>query len=275
MTDAHVSAADFDFVADLVRRRCGLVLEPGKEYLVRARLLPIAQRLGLKGIKPLVDRLRDQDSALATAVVEALVTTETSFFRDVHPFETLTTSVLPALIQARRDQRQLNIWFAASSSGQEPYTVAIILKELFPELSSWRLNLTATDLSLEMLNRSRAGRYSQLEVSRGLSPERLQRWFHREGEFWQIDESLRRMITFQPLNLAEPWPAMPQWDLVLLRNVMIYFDTDTKRLILNRVSQRLARDGYLVLGGAETTLNLDDSFCRVETLKSGFYQLKS
>jgi chemotaxis protein methyltransferase CheR len=257
-----------------VRERSALVLEPGKEYLVKARLLPLAQRHGLTGIEPLVVRLRGSDNGLTTEVVEAMLTTETSFFRDIHPFETLKKTVLPELIEARRAQRQLNIWFAASSSGQEPYSVALILKEWFPELSSWRLNLFATDISHEMLNRSRTGRYTQLEVNRGLPTPLLLKWFRQEGASWQLDDRIRSMVTFSPLNLAQAWPAMPTWDLVFLRNVMIYFDNDVKKMILGRVGRLLNKDGYLLLGGAETTLSLDDSFHRIEALKAGFYQLK-
>jgi chemotaxis protein methyltransferase CheR len=274
VAETTVSAADFAFVANLVRERCALVLEPGKEYLVKSRLLPLAQRHGLTGIEPLIDRLRGSDNGLTTEVVEAMLTTETSFFRDIHPFETLKKTVLPELIEACRARRQLNIWFAASSSGQEPYSVALIVKEWFPELNSWQLNLLATDISQEMLNRSRAGRYTQLEVNRGLPTPLLLKWFRQEGMYWQLDERIRSMVTFAPLNLAQAWPAMPAWDLVFLRNVMIYFDNDVKKAILSRVGRLLNKDGYLLLGGAETTLNLDDSFHRIEALKAGFYQLK-
>lgn len=274
MAEATLSAADFAFIANLVRQRCALVLEPGKEYLVKSRLLPLAQRHGLEGIAPLIDRLRGSDNGLTTEVVEAMVTTETSFFRDIHPFETLKKTVLPQLIEARRAQRQLNIWFAASSSGQEPYSVALILKEWFPELSGWRLNLSATDISHEMLNRSRAGRYTQVEVNRGLPTPLLLKWFRQEGAYWELDDRIRSMVTFSPLNLAQPWPAMPRWDLVFLRNVMIYFDNEVKKVILGRVSRLLSKDGYLLLGGAETTLSLDDSYHRIVALKAGFYQLK-
>lgn len=275
MAEITVSATDFAFVAHLVRQRCALVLEPGKEYLVQSRLAPLAQRHGLADIASLIEKLRDSDHRLMTEVVEAMVTTETSFFRDIHPFETLKKAVLPELIQARRSQRQLNIWFAASSSGQEPYSVALILKEWFPELSSWRLNLAATDISQAMLDRCRAGRYSQVEVNRGLPTPLLLKWFRQEGAFWLLDERVRDLVTFSPLNLAQPWPAMPRWDLIFLRNVMIYFDTEVKKAILGRISRSLNQDGYLLLGGAETTLNLDNSFYRVEALKTGFYRLKS
>lgn len=270
-----VSEADFAFVVKLLRERCALVLEPGKEYLVKARLAPLAQKHGLASIQQLVQRLRSKgENGLATEVVEAMVTTETSFFRDIHLFETLKKTVLPQLIEARRSRRQLNIWCAASSSGQEPFSLAILLLEHFPELCDWRIQFSATDISGQMLERCRAGRYSQVEVNRGLPTPLLLKWFRQEGACWSIDDRVRSFVAFSQLNLVEPWPAMPQWDLVFLRNVMIYFDIDVKKSILNRLAGVLSPDGYLLLGGAETTLNLDDSYQRLEDLRSGFYRRK-
>lgn len=273
MLDSTVSAADFAFVAQLVRAQCGLVIEPGKEYLVRGRLTPIAQRLGLSSIHELVDRLRSSTTpGLATQVVEAMVTTETSFFRDLHPFEAIRKVVLPELIARRQATRQLRIWFAASSSGQEPYSMALLLREYFPELDQWQIQLQATDFSQEMLERSRAGRYSQIEVNRGLPTHLLLKWFRQEGVSWELDDRIRSLVSFTPLNLAHPWPAMPPWDLVFMRNVLIYFDVDLKRTILRNVARVLSPDGFLLLGGAETTLTLVDSFQRIEIAKSSFYQ---
>jgi chemotaxis protein methyltransferase CheR len=273
--DAPVTADDYAFVANLLRERCALILEPGKDYLIRARLTPVAQRNNLASVSLLISRIRqEQSQALMAEVVEAMVTTETSFFRDIHPFETLKKSVVPELIDRRREQRQLNIWCAASSSGQEPYSIALLLKEHFPELATWRINLWATDISQEMLQRSRAGRYSQIEVNRGLPTPLLLKWFRQEGAIWELDKQVREMVSFSQLNLASYWPAMPPWDLIFLRNVMIYFDNEVKRQILGRVARILCPDGYLLLGGAETTLSLDDSFARIESLRAGFYQLK-
>jgi chemotaxis protein methyltransferase CheR len=205
-----------------------------------------------------------------------MVTTETSFFRDIHPFETLKKTVLPELIACRSRTEQLNIWCAASSSGQEPYSLAILLHEYFPELARWRITISATDISQPMLQRSQAGSYSQVEVNRGLPTPLLLRWFRQDGAQWRLDERIRRAVTFSQLNLIQPsWPAMPEWDLVLLRNVMIYFETDVKRAILGRVARVLSPGGFLLLGGAETTLNLNEQFYRDEALKSGFYRLKS
>jgi chemotaxis protein methyltransferase CheR len=273
--EAPVTSDDYRFVAKLLRERSAIVLDPKRRYLINARLAPLAQRHGLTGTAQLIERLRAaSDQTLVDDVVEAMVTTETSFFRDTHPFETLRTSVLPELIERRRPQRQLNIWCAASSSGQEPYSLAILLREHFPELAGWRILLSGTDISRNMLERSKAARYSQVEVDRGLPPELLLKWFQQDGSFWQLDDRIRGDVTFTPMNLAKPWPAMPAWDIIFLRNVMIYFDNEMKRGILQRAARVLRKDGYLLLGGSETTLNLNASFCRIQNLRSGFYRLK-
>lgn len=275
MAELPITPDVYSALVQLLFDHAGLALEPGKEYLFRARLGPILQRHQIPGFERLIERLREAGTReLLLEVVEAMVTTETSFFRDFHPFETLRTKVLPALIAGRRDRRELNIWCGASSSGQEPYSLAILIREHFPELDSWKVFLSATDISREMLNRSREGIYSQLEVNRGLPAPLLVKWFHQEGNRWRIDERIRRMVTFSQLNLTQAWPPMPTWDLILLRNVMIYFETDTKVSILARIAGRLASDGYLLLGGAETTFKLNDDLVRVEGLKSGFYRRK-
>ena len=265
---------EFDYVCKLVRERSGIVLEAGKEYLVDARLTPVVRKCELGSISELVGRLRSGlDHGLAARVVEAMVTTETSFFRDLVPFETLRTAVLPDLIRRRRDQRRLSVWFAASSTGQEPYSLALLVREHFPELTGWRLDLLATDLSAEVLGRARAGRYSQIEVNRGLPAALMVKYFAQHGATWELREDVRRMVEFREMNLTRAWPVLPRMDLVFLRNVMIYFDVEAKKSILGRAARLLMPDGYLLLGGAETTLNLDDSFRRAEQLKGGFYQL--
>lgn len=276
MAELLITSSTFELLARMLHQQCGLVLESGKEYLVRQRLTPILARHQLKNFEQLLVAIREGsgNTAILTEVVEAMVTTETSFFRDFHPFETLRKTVLPMLIEQRRTRRQLNIWCAASSSGQEPFSIALLLREYFPELESWRLCFSATDVSREMLTRCRTGRYSQLEVNRGLPTPLLLKWFKQEGATWQIDERIRTTPAFSQLNLTQPWPAMPNWDLVLMRNVMIYFDPPAKSAILTRLARVLAKDGYLILGGAETTLNLHEGFQRVESLKTGFYQLK-
>lgn len=269
-----MTPADFEFVCRLVRDGSAIVLDAGKEYLVESRLLPIARELRLDSVGAFIGRLRTgPDHGLYTRVIEAMVTTETTFFRDHHPFETLRTTVLPELIRRRAADRQLDVWFAASSTGQEPYSFALLVREHFPQLTGWRLNLTATDLSGEVLSRARAGRYSQIEVNRGLPATVLVKYFRQTGAVWELTADVRRAVEFREMNLARPWPPMPRLDLVFLRNVMIYFDVDTKKAILGRVARLLRPDGYLLLGGAETTMNLDDSFRRAAELKGGFYQL--
>ena len=265
---------DFEFVYRLVRDRSAVVLEAGKEYLVEARLTPVARNLNLGSIADLIGQLRaGPDDGLRTRVVEALVTTETSFFRDHRPFETLRTTVIPDLIRSRANERRLEIWCAACSTGQEPYSLAILLREHFPVLLGWRVSILATDLSGEVLRRARGGKYTQLEVNRGLPAALLVKYFRQHGTEWELADGVRRAVEFREMNLGRPWPPLPRMDLVFLRNVMIYFDVDTKKAILGRVSRLLRPDGYLALGAAETTLNLDSSFRRVEALKGGFYQL--
>jgi chemotaxis protein methyltransferase CheR len=265
---------DFQFVRRFLQERSAIVLEPGKQYLVEARLTPLVKQLNLRSLDELIDRLRSGPAnGLHTQVVEAMVTTETSFFRDAAPFESLRKVVLPDLIQRRRLDRRLNVWCAACSSGQEPYSVALILREHFPQLREWKVTLLTSDISREMLGRAREGKYNQFEANRGLPASLLVKYFRQHGTSWQISEEIRRMVEFEEINLARSWPPLPRMDLILLRNVMIYFDVETKKSILRQVAQVLRPDGYLLLGGSETTFNLVDSFQRLEQIKSGFYQL--
>jgi chemotaxis protein methyltransferase CheR len=265
---------DFHVIRKLLLERSAIVLDAGKEYLVEMRLAPLVRQLNLNSIGELIAHLRRQPgNGLYRQVVEAMVTTESSFFRDHHPFEALRTVVFPDLIARRQGERRLHIWCAASSTGQEPYSIALLLREHFPELANWRISLLATDLSQQVLKRAREGRYNQIEVNRGLPAALLVKYFAQHGTDWQLNAPIRGMVDFQEINLAQPWPALPRMDLVLVRNVMIYFDVDTKKTILGRMARVLRPDGYLLLGGAETTFNLDDSYRRILPLKSGFYQL--
>ncbi len=265
---------EFDAIRKLLLERSAIALEPGKQYLVESRLAPILKQLKLNSIGELVELLRlRSNSQLVRQIVEAMVTTESSFFRDHHPFEALRKAVLPELINRRREERRLNIWCAASSHGQEPYSLALLLRENFPELATWKVSLMASDISQEVLARARAGRYNQIEVNRGLPATLLMKYFEQHGTQWELVPLVRRMVEFQEINLAQPWPSLPPMDLILLRNVMIYFEIETKKTILSRVARLLRPDGYLLLGGAETTLNLHDSYQRVEHQKTGFYQL--
>jgi chemotaxis protein methyltransferase CheR len=271
-----LSRASFEFVRTALRQRSGHYLEDDKVYLVETRLLPVARRHGFASVEDLVLRLRSRrNEKLLHELVEAMTINETFFFRDGHPFEVLRQTVLPELVGRRAEARSLNIWSAACSSGQEPYSMAILLRQHSPALSGWNIRLIASDLSGAMLERARRGRYSELETSRGLPPELLEAYFQKQELGWQIRDDLRRMVEFLSINLSGAWPELPLLDLVLLRNVLIYFDLPTKRLILSRVRRVLQPDGYLLLGGAETTHNLDDGFTPVSFGQVSFFRLLS
>jgi chemotaxis protein methyltransferase CheR len=271
-----IGAGEFDYIRKLVRERSAIVLEPGKEYLAESRLMPVARAVGCETLQDLVDKIRaDRSGGLERKVVEAMTTNETTFFRDVHPFEALRSVVLPELLQARASERRLNIWCGASSSGQEPYSIAMVLRERWAVLGEWKVRLVASDLSREMLDRTREGRYSQLEVNRGLPATMLIKWFAKDGTSWQVKPELRAMLELQEMNLAGSWPALPTFDVVFLRNVLIYFDVETKQQILGKVRRLLRPDGWLFLGGAETTINLDESFERVPVEKATGYRLRA
>ncbi|WP_235564772.1 protein-glutamate O-methyltransferase CheR [Modestobacter sp. Leaf380] len=264
--------AGFDWVCQLVRRESAIVLAPGKEYLVEARLLPLARQLGLSGVAEFVDRVRSRpDPAVNRKIVEALTTNETSWFRDGDPFTALTSTVVPALQAARRPGEELRIWSAACSSGQEAYTVAMLLADSLPNATS-RVKITATDLSRDMVARTRAGRFSQLEVNRGLPASMLVRHFTRSGAEWEVAPALRQMVTASELNLAAPLPRLGPFDVVYLRNVLIYFDPPTKRTVLQKVRQLMRPDGWLFLGAAETTLGVDDTWERVPCGRGSAYR---
>jgi chemotaxis protein methyltransferase CheR len=271
-----MTAAEFDYIRRLVLEQSAIVLEEDKEYLAESRLLPLARREGFESIASLVGKLAAKKfDGLHRKVVEAMTTNETSFFRDFHPFETLRKAVLPELMLKRASSKELNIWSAACSSGQEPYSVALLLQEYFPGLSFWNVRIRATELSAAMLARARRGRYTQLEVNRGLPAALLVKYFRQEGSDWQIQEELRSRIDFQIMNLAEKWPLLPPMDLILMRNVLIYFGVDTKKQILRKVRSLLRPDGLLFLGGAETTLNLDDAFERVQFERTVCYRVRT
>ena len=270
-----ISAADFDFVSALVRQSSAIVLAPGKEYLVESRLLPLVKTAGVADVAQFVAALRRQPSGpLRSQVVEAMTTNETSFFRDAHPFTALATTILPELIKARAATRTINIWCGAASSGQEPYSIAMLIDEALAGCPGWTVRLLATDISAQMLERTRTGVYSQLEVNRGLPAPKLVKYFRREGSGWQVDQRLRSMVQTRLMNLDAPWPSMPAVDLIFLRNVLIYFDVPTKQRILGRVRATLKPDGYLFLGGAETTLNIDNGFERTQIGPAPAYRLR-
>jgi chemotaxis protein methyltransferase CheR len=267
-----IAVNDFGYIQELVRKRSAIVLEAGKEYLVESRLSGVARDEGFASIDHLVaDLRRTQANGLHRKVVEAMTTNETTFFRDVQPFEALRVQLIPELMQRRAAQRQLSIWCGACSSGQEPYTIAMLLREHFPALTGWQVRILGTDLSNDMLERAKAARYNQAEVNRGLPAAFLVKYFRKLGIEWQLVDDIRGMVEFRELNLNEAWSGVPPCDLVFLRNVLIYFDVETKKRILAKLRRVLRPDGYLFLGGAETTMNLDDSYQRLVSAKTGCY----
>jgi chemotaxis protein methyltransferase CheR len=269
---AAISDQDFDYVRDLVYRHSAIALESDKGYLVESRLLPIVRDEGLGTLGDLVGRLRaGRGQSLHLKVVDAMTTNETSFFRDMHPFEALKTRIFPDLLARARPSR-LRLWCAACSSGQEPYSIAMLLREHFPALPEGTVQIIATDLSPSMLARARRGRYSQLEVNRGLPASLLMKYFDKLGLEWEIKPEIRAMVSFREHNLAESWGPMPVMDVVFLRNVLIYFDVATKQAILSKVRGLLREDGYLFLGASETTINLDRGFARLCIGKATCYR---
>ena len=262
---------DYDFLRKCLKERSGLVLSADKQYLVESRLLPVARRAGLGSLGELVATLkRDNADALMTAVVEAMTTNETFFFRDRAPFDNFRAKVLPALQSARRTSRAIRIWCAATSTGQEPYSLAMALSEMASDIAGWRIDLIATDLSNGVLEKARQGIYSQFEVQRGLPIQLLIKYFTRIGDMWQIAPEIRAMVKYQQLNLLSDFSHLGVFDLIFCRNVLIYFDQGTKTDLLNRLARVIAGDGYLVLGAAETVVGLTDGFKTVAELR-GLY----
>jgi chemotaxis protein methyltransferase CheR len=254
-----VTPSDYEFLRRLLKERSGLDLSADKQYLVESRLIPLARRAGLPGIAELVAKIKTGAEALTSDVVEAMTTNETFFFRDKIPFDHLREAILPALAQARASRRALRIWCAASSTGQEPYSIAMCVKE-FAGLSGWRVEIVATDLSQEVLEKSKAGIYSQFEVQRGLPIHMLVKYFTQTGELWQLNADIRAMVQHRQLNLLQDFSHLGTFDLIFCRNVLIYFDQDTKVGIFDRLARMLESDGVLALGAAESVVGISDAF---------------
>ncbi len=270
-----LSGASFEYVQRLLHRRAAIELESNKAYLVQSRLLPVVKRYGLETVDQLVAELqRFQTGAMIDDVIDAMTTNETFFFRDTSPFTALREEVLPQLFRRRELQRRLTIWSAACSTGQEPYSVAMLLSEHFSEYLDWDIRLLGTDLSRSSLRQAGAGCYNELEMSRGLTPHLRQKKKKKCAYGAESASWIRSMVRPPPLKPAVQWPDLPRIDVVLLRNVMVYLDTATKKLILRRMRKQIWRDGYLFLGGAETTLHLDDAFRRVVMEDFSFFQLR-
>ena len=247
-----MSSLEFAFLQSFIRRKTGIVLSDAKAYLAESRLPPVIARHGTGDLAGLVRALKRSDrGALAQDVIDAFTTNETSFFRDRHPFELLEKQLLPGLILARRKSRTLRLWSAACSTGQEAYSLGILLLDRFPELARWDVSILGTDICTEVLDRARAGRYRSHEITRGLSEALRDRFFEPDGRAWRVGPELRRMTRFEQLNLVSDQPPRQVFDVVFLRNVLIYFDAQTQQQLLRRVHRTIAPDGFLVLGAAE------------------------
>ncbi len=267
-----IDSNDYDFLSALVARRSGLALGSRKEYLLEARLIPIANSLGMPSLVELVRHLRvRRDENLEATITEAMTTNETLFFRDKTPFEELKEQILPELIANRQTSRRLRIWSAAASTGQEAYSLLMTIRESFPQLSTWRIEVIGTDISQQALSKARQGIYSQFEVQRGLPIQLLVKYFQQVPEGWQISQELRNAVTFKPLNLLENLSSLGEFDIIFCRNVLIYFEQANKTTILDRMERQLRPDGYLVLGAAETVLGVTNRFQRVRSCKSAVY----
>ena len=262
---------DYEYLRKILKERSGLDLSADKQYLVESRLVPLARKAGLAGIPELVAKMKSGAEALASDVVEAMTTNETFFFRDKIPFDHLRDTILPALMQTRASSKLVRIWSAASSTGQEPYSIAMCLKEKAAQLAGWRFEIVATDLSQEVLEKSKAGIYSQFEVQRGLPIQLLVKYFTQTGELWQINADIRGMVQHRPLNLLEDFSHLGKFDVIFCRNVLIYFDQETKVSIFERMNKVIEPDGMLMLGAAESVVGITDSF-RPCPDKRGLYQ---
>jgi chemotaxis protein methyltransferase CheR len=266
----------YKFFEELLRKESGLIITPEKIYLLESRLMPLAQKYTAQGtLDGLAQKMRTSpDAELQRAVVEAMTTNETSFFRDITPFQRLKEDLLPVYIKSRAAQKTLRVWSAACSSGQEPYSIAMLLKE-HPQLAGWRLDVTATDLSQEILAQARAGRYSQFEIQRGLPVQMLVKYFSKQGDNWIVKPELKDPITFKTANLLTDFGHLGQFDIVFCRNVLIYFDVQTKTRVLGAIKNALKQDGTLFLGGAETVIGISEAFKPIAEVKGVYVRSDS
>jgi chemotaxis protein methyltransferase CheR len=265
-----VTPLDYDYLRKLLKDRSGLLLSADKQYLVESRLTPLARKAGIASLGELVAKLKSPNERLIADVVEAMTTNESFFYRDKIPFDHFRDAIMPGLMAARAKERRIRIWCAAASTGQEPYSLAMCLKEIKEKLGGWRVEILATDLSTEVLEKAKAGVYSQFEVQRGLPIQLLVKYFSQVGDTWQIAPDIRAMVQYRPLNLLSDFTNLGRFDVVFCRNVLIYFDQETKIGVLNRIARLLDPDGYLVLGAAETVVGLTDAFKPVAD-KRGLY----
>jgi chemotaxis protein methyltransferase CheR len=267
-----ISGKHFADISNLLKNETAIVLDSGKEYLVEARLALIAREEGFANLDDLIDRvLTTHDLKLRKRILWALTTNETSFFRDLAPFDALKTVILPELIEKRASTKTLTIWSAACSTGQEPYSIALIIRETFPQLSSWKIRIIGSDVNSQVVSKARTGEFSALEVNRGLPASYLVKYFEQQGPMFRLKKEVSSLVEFHDLNLIKTWPFSGV-DVMFLRNVLIYFDVETKQEIFKKVRKCLAPDGYLFLGAAETPHRIDDSFTKVAIKTATIYQ---
>ncbi|QNI38322.1 CheR family methyltransferase [Edaphobacter albus] len=265
--------ADYAYLRELVLEQSANLIDPSRNALFDTKLTPIAKSAGVASLRDFVNLLKnDQPPHLHRAVAEAMTINETSFFRDVKTFNLLRDILLPQLVERRREERRLRIWSAASSTGQEAYSLAILLAEHLPETTSWDVRIFGSDISRKVIEYARAGRYGRLEINRGLPARMLLKYFHRDKEEWEINPRLRAMCEFYPVNLCTPPPSLPTFDLVLLRNVLLYFSQEDRSHVFHTVYQRMADDGYLLLGNAEQAEGSTDLFETEFSSESFFYR---
>lgn len=252
---------DFEFISGILKKRSGLVLTPEKMYLLESRLTPIARKRGLSSIDELVGALRAKPTEeLLEAVTEAMTTNESFFFRDQKPFDQFKDLVFPHLLESRAAKKSFRIWSAAASTGQEPYSLAMLINEAAAKIAGWKIDIIGTDISREVLDRAEQGVYTQFEVQRGLPITLLMKYFNQVNESWHISDDMKKMVQYKYFNLLDDLKPLGQFDVVYCRNVLIYFDQPTKKEILERIAAQMAPDGFLFLGGAETVLGITDKF---------------
>lgn len=254
-----ITPPDFQYVQTLARNMAGLIFEEDKQYLVESRLEPLATKLGYANIGELVEKARMGNVELHKRIVEALTIHETYFFRDNRPFEAMRKFVFPEWQKNLNGEKKIMIWSAACSSGQEPYSLAMMIKENF-NTNEWKIRIIATDISEAILDKAKQGIYSQLEVGRGLSALNQGKFFTRCEGGWKVNDDIKQMIEFQKFNLSKDWPPMPQFDMILVRNVMIYFDNETKKQIFEKVRRLMKPNAYFFLGATESPIFLDSAF---------------
>ena len=270
-----LASEDLQFIQTFVSTHLGSTLAPSQFHTVEQKLRPVAESLGMKSAEQLVAQLRrGAGPSVERSVADAMTINETFFFRDMPAYDALRTAVLPEMMKRRADSRRLSIWCAACSTGQEPYSLAMLISEHLPQLRDWNVSIIATDICEQALAKARSAQYSQFEVNRGLPANLLLKHFQRDGRVWQVADHVRKLVKFQSLNLARAWNITGPFDLVLLRNVLIYFDTPAKNAIFQRLSRVVRPDAFVLLGGGETLLNVDAAFQREEHGRVAFFRPK-